>query len=89
MKEQEAYVQSQPVGIHQIITTEERFIGCLLGGAAGDALGAPVEFMKRKTILEQFGEDGIKDFVPAYDSFPRSRVGMHTPSTVIQAARQK
>ena len=64
--EQEAYVQSLPVGIHQIITTEERFIGCLLGGAAGDALGAPVEFMKRQAILEQFGEDGIKDFVPAY-----------------------
>ena len=29
-KEQEAYVQSQPIGIHQIITTEERFIGCLI-----------------------------------------------------------
>ena len=65
-KEQEAYVQSLPVGIHQIITTEERFKGCLLAGAVGDALGAPVEFMKRQAIIEQFGEDGIKDFAPAY-----------------------
>ena len=65
-KEQEAYVQSLPVGIHQIITTEERFKGCLLAGAVGDALGAPVEFMKYQTIIEQFGPDGIKEFVPAY-----------------------
>ncbi len=28
-------------------TTEERFAGCLLGLAVGDALGAPVEFRKR------------------------------------------
>ncbi len=28
-------------------TVQGRFLGCLLGGAVGDALGAPVEFMSR------------------------------------------
>lgn len=43
-----------------------RFRGCLLGGAVGDALGAPVEFMDHRAILERFGPDGITAFAPAY-----------------------
>lgn len=38
----------------------------LIGGAVGDALGAPVEFMSRGEILRSFGPDGIRNFVPAY-----------------------
>jgi len=37
----------------------ERFRGCLLGGAVGDALGAPVEFMGHAEILRRFGAAGI------------------------------
>ena len=44
----------------------DRFRGCLLGGAVGDALGAPVEFLGHSEIVRRFGEDGIRDFVPAY-----------------------
>jgi ADP-ribosylglycohydrolase len=47
-------------------TSRSRFRGCLLGGAAGDALGAPVEFMTRAEILECFGAGGIADYAPAY-----------------------
>ena len=36
--------------------------GCLIGGAAGDALGYPVEFMSRKQILAQYGPNGITGF---------------------------
>lgn len=43
-----------------------RFRGCLLGGACGDALGAPVEFMARSEILQGFGPDGITTFAPAF-----------------------
>ncbi len=43
-----------------------RFKGCLLGGAVGDALGAPVEFMTRSEILRRFGPNGITDYAPAY-----------------------
>jgi len=44
----------------------ERFAGCLLGGAAGDALGAAVEFHSRDQIVRTFGASGIRDFAPAY-----------------------
>ena len=40
--------------------------GCLLGGAVGDALGAPVEFKTYAQIIAQFGVGGIRDFAPAY-----------------------
>lgn len=45
---------------------QDRYRGCLLGGAVGDALGAPVEFMRRAEIVARFGEPGIRDYVPAY-----------------------
>jgi len=47
-------------------TVQGRFLGCLLGGAVGDALGAPVEFMKRTEILRRFGPKGITQYAPAY-----------------------
>jgi len=47
-------------------TVQGRFLGCLLGGAAGDALGAPVEFMTRAEILSRFGPNGITQYAPAY-----------------------
>lgn len=54
----------------------ERYQGCLLGGAVGDALGAPVEFMRRSEILKRFGEPGITDMVAAY-----GKVGAITDDT--------
>jgi ADP-ribosylglycohydrolase len=44
----------------------DRYQGCLLGGAVGDALGAPVEFMSLGEIRARFGPGGIRDFVPSY-----------------------
>lgn len=44
----------------------DKFTGCLLGGAIGDALGAPVEFLSIDQIKKKFGEDSITDFYPAY-----------------------
>ena len=43
---------------------QAKFRGCLLGGAVGDALGAPVEFMDIGAIRARFGLGGIRDFVP-------------------------
>lgn len=37
--------------------------GCLIGGAIGDALGWPVEFLKLNDIKKRFGNYGIRDFV--------------------------
>ncbi|HTP28746.1 MAG TPA: ADP-ribosylglycohydrolase family protein, partial [Anaeromyxobacteraceae bacterium] len=52
------------------------FRGCLLGGAVGDALGAPLEFMKLSEIRARFGPEGLTDFAPAY-----GRVGAITDDT--------
>lgn len=53
-----------------------RIRGCLLGGAIGDALGAPVEFMRLTEIKSRFGPQGITEFAPAY-----GRIGAITDDT--------
>lgn len=37
----------------------DKALGCIVGGAVGDALGYPVEFMEYKEILSQYGPKGI------------------------------
>lgn len=54
----------------------ESFKGCLLGGAIGDALGAPVEFMPIEQIRKVFGENGLSDYSEAY-----GRIGAITDDT--------
>lgn len=41
----------------------DKFRGCLVGGAAGDALGYEVEFMKESSIFHHFGPTGISEYV--------------------------
>lgn len=43
--------------------------GSLLGGAMGDALGYPVEFLKKEDILNKYGEAGIT----SYDLAPNGK----------------
>lgn len=57
-------------------TLVSRYRGCLLAGACGDALGAPVEFWRRSQIIARFGEPGITDYLKAY-----GRVGAITDDT--------
>jgi ADP-ribosylglycohydrolase len=47
-------------------SNRSRILGCLLGGAVGDALGAPIEFMSADQIQAEFGPSGLTDFAPAY-----------------------
>lgn len=42
---------------------KDNYVGCLLGGAIGDALGAPIEFMSLEEIRNRYGKQGIVDFV--------------------------
>jgi hypothetical protein len=44
----------------------DHFAGCLLGGAVGDALGAPVEFFHIDVIRARYGPEGITDYDVAY-----------------------
>lgn len=54
----------------------ERVRGCFLAGACGDALGGPVEFLRRSEILRRYGPDGIAGFDRAY-----GRMGAITDDT--------
>jgi ADP-ribosylglycohydrolase len=56
--------------------TKDRISGCLLGGAVGDALGWPVEFLSMAEIRKKFGPDGIQNFVE-----PTGGVGAITDDT--------
>ena len=45
----------------QTISDPDRYLGCLVGGALGDALGYPVEFLSLDGIREKYGPRGITD----------------------------
>lgn len=40
----------------------DKFRGCMIGGAAGDALGYAVEFMPEQQIFSKHGENGITSY---------------------------
>lgn len=40
----------------------DKFRGCLIGGAVGDALGYPVEFMSEDRIFQKYGRNGITEY---------------------------
>lgn len=40
-----------------------KYTGCLLGGAVGDALGAPIEFLHTPDIRRRFGHAGVRTYV--------------------------
>ncbi len=44
----------------------QHFAGCILGGAVGDALGAPVEFLSTQDIRKMYGGNGIMNFDSAF-----------------------
>ena len=56
--------------------TIEHFKGCIIGGAIGDALGAPIEFISIDKIRSYFGHQGLTDYSEAY-----GRIGAFTDDT--------
>lgn len=54
----------------------DRTLGCLLGGACGDALGAPVEHNSLYEIQQAYGPHGVRQFSEVY-----GRVGGITGDT--------
>jgi len=43
--------------------SQSQIQGCVLGAAIGDAMGCPVEFLSLEQIHQQYGADGITDYV--------------------------
>jgi len=40
---------------------KDKYVACILGGAMGDALGYPIEFMSKSEIVSEYGDHGIRD----------------------------
>ncbi len=57
-----------------MITGRDRYRGCLLGGAVGDALGAGIEFASLADIRRQYGPAGVTGYVPCYGRCGRGRL---------------
>ncbi|MCD8303535.1 MAG: ADP-ribosylglycohydrolase family protein [Prevotellaceae bacterium] len=57
--------------------------GCLMAGAMGDALGYPVEFMTRKSILSKYGSEGIRQF--ELDKRGKAQISDDTQMTLFTA----
>ncbi len=60
-----------------------RSLGCLLGGAVGDALGAAVLHNSLAEIQQRFGPTGLRDYAPAYGGV--GRLTDHTQMTLFTA----
>ncbi|NEW80772.1 MAG: ADP-ribosylglycohydrolase family protein [Mariniphaga sp.] len=46
---------------------KENYIACLLGGAIGDALGAPIEFLSIQEIKGLYSPSGVTDYIEFAD----------------------
>ena len=42
---------------------KDKVLGCIVGGAIGDALGYPIEFNSYREIVKHFGSQGISDYM--------------------------
>jgi ADP-ribosylglycohydrolase len=62
----------------------DRYRACLLGGAAGDALGCPVEGMRAARIRDLF-PDGLRDFQPWGGGGPLGTFTDDTQLTIVMA----
>jgi ADP-ribosylglycohydrolase len=63
-----------------------RVRGCLLGGAVGDALGAPVEFLSWDRIQQVYGPDGLTDMVPPARITDDTQMTLFTVDGLIRAS---
>ena len=66
------------------ISDRERVLGCIVGGAVGDALGYPVEFDSWRSISGRFGQRGITRYMT--DSRGLARISDDTQMTLFTVA---
>lgn len=66
-------------------TIFDRVRGSLLGGAVGDALGWPIEFLRLEQIRAQHGPAGVVGFLPGYLSGQAQQITDDTQMTLFTA----
>ncbi len=62
-----------------------RFTGCMLGGAAGDALGYVIEYMDLKTIHKKYGPYGLRTVLKLESNGKRGVISDDTQMTIFTA----
>lgn len=63
----------------------DRFRGVLLGGAVGDALGWPIEFLTLEQILDRYGAAGLTTYAPGPDDSVHRHITDDTQMTLFTA----
>ncbi len=66
---------------------KSRMIGCLLGGAIGDAMGYPVEFMRYADIARAFGGSGVRDLSDSHLISDDTQMTLFTAEGLLNAHR--
>lgn len=62
----------------------DKIRGCMIGGAAGDALGFPVEFSSYETIIGNYGQEGISEY-KIDPSYGKARISDDTQMSLFTA----
>ncbi|MFD6156148.1 ADP-ribosylglycohydrolase family protein [Nocardia sp. NPDC060256] len=65
--------------------TFDRVRGSLVGGAIGDALGWPIEFLKLDQIRGRYGEAGVTGFLPQHNAGAPQEITDDTQMTLFTA----
>ena len=68
--------------------TVGRVVGCLLAGAVGDALGAPVEFSSIDEIRQRFGPAGVQSLVPPGHFTDDTQMTLFTAEALLRAGME-
>ncbi len=63
----------------------DRVRGSLLGGAIGDALGWPIEFLQLAQIRRGYGAEGVRGFLPQHDAGAPQQITDDTQMTLFTA----
>ncbi|WP_329603858.1 ADP-ribosylglycohydrolase family protein [Nocardia seriolae] len=63
----------------------DRVRGAMLGGAVGDALGWPIEFLSLQQIRERYGPAGVTGFLPGHDPEAPQQITDDTQMTLFTA----
>ena len=65
-----------------------RVVGCLLAGAVGDALGAPVEFRSIDEIRQRFGPAGVTTLLPPGHFTDDTQMTLFTAEALLRAGME-